>query len=442
MTNKILNLFYQKPTIIFLILALSIYLDTSGLSIIAIEFNKTESFELMPFFIFIAISAVITTVVILFVIRKIVYESKIFPKETLIYFKIVSVSQILIIILISVILGQILLQNIHYFFLSIIAGFISLFIGLFFGIILAIKSFKWYKQSKGYTILEFFITVILISSFIVGSILYFSSSNIDTMNIVLEPRDIMEQMAFGTAPFNKLQIIYDIVYLCLFLFTWIIILTLMMNYLEKNRKILIVIYCIPLIYTVSLYYFSSFGHEFITSLTMSNKIFGTVYTILFTGTIPLTGILFFIPLHLFSSKIKNNEIKRFSIMTAFGILIFFTANQVPPLQQKFFPPFGVIAVSFTGFSLYLFFLGMYSNVIYLARSSQLKNVVLAELYNDKFLRQIAKSEFEQDIRLVIDRISKDVEIDTSYKTELKNEDIEKVIRNVRKEFENRRYKGS
>lgn len=442
MTNKLLNLFYQKPTIIFLILAFSIYLDTSGLSIIAIEFNKTNPSELMPFFIFIAISAVITTVVILFIIRKIVYESKIFPKETLIYFKIVSISQILISILISIILGQILLQNIHYFFISTIAGFISLFIGLFFGIILAIKSFKWYKYSKGYTILEFFITVILISSFIISSILYFSYSNINTMNIVLEPRDIMEQMAFGTAPFNKLQIIYDIVYLCLFLFTWIIILTLMMNYLEKNKNILIVIYCIPLIYTVSIYYFSSFGHEFITSLTMSNRLFGTIYTILFTGTIPLTGVLFFIPLHLFASKIKNNEIKKFSIMTAFGILIFFTANQVPPLQQKFFPPFGVIAVSFTGFSVYLFFLGMYSNVIYLARSSQLKNVVLAELYNDKFLRQIAKSEFEQDLRLVIDKISKDVEIDTSYKTELKKEDIEKVIINVRKEFENRRYKGS
>ena len=125
-------------------------------------------------------------------------------------------------------------------------------------------------------------------------------------------------------------------------------------------------------------------------------------------------------------------------MTAFGILIFFTANQVPPLQQKCFPPFGVIAVSFTGFSVYLFFLGMYSNVIYLARSSELKNVVLTKLYNDKFLRQIAKSEFEQDLKLVIDRISKEVEIDMSYKTELKKDDIEKVIRNVRKEFENRR----
>ena len=121
MTNKLLNLFHQKPTIIFLILAFSIYLDTSGLSIIAIEFNKTNPSELMPLFIFITVSAVITTVVILFVIRKIVYQSKIFPKETLIYFKIVSISQILISILISIILGQILLQNIHYFFLSVIA---------------------------------------------------------------------------------------------------------------------------------------------------------------------------------------------------------------------------------------------------------------------------------------------------------------------------------
>jgi hypothetical protein len=73
---------------------------------------------------------------------------------------------------------------------------------------------------------------------------------------------------------------------------------------------------------------------------------------------------------------------------------------------------------------------------------QLKNVVLAELSNDEFLRQIAKSEFEQDLRFVVDKISKDVEIDTSYKTELKKKGVEKVIRDVRKEFENRRYKSS
>ena len=60
MANKILKLFYQKPTIVFLILAFSIYLDTSGFAITAIEFKKTKTFELMPYFILIVIVAVIT----------------------------------------------------------------------------------------------------------------------------------------------------------------------------------------------------------------------------------------------------------------------------------------------------------------------------------------------------------------------------------------------
>ena len=52
MPNKILNLFYQKPTIIFLILTFSIYLDTSGFTIATIEFHITNSLELIPYFIF------------------------------------------------------------------------------------------------------------------------------------------------------------------------------------------------------------------------------------------------------------------------------------------------------------------------------------------------------------------------------------------------------
>jgi hypothetical protein len=38
-------------------------------------------------------------------------------------------------------------------------------------------------------------------------------------------------------------------------------------------------------------------------------------------------------------------------------------------------------------------------------------------------RQTAKPEFEQDLKKVIDEMSKNVEIDTSDKTELKKEDV-------------------
>lgn len=71
----------------------------------------------------------------------------------------------------------------------------------------------------------------------------------------------------------------------------------------------------------------------------------------------------------------------------------------------------------------------------LYRHYKIKDAVLANLYYDRFLRQMAKPEFEQEFKEVIDKMSKNVEIDMSDKTELKKEDLVKLIREVRKEFE-------
>jgi hypothetical protein len=69
---------------------------------------------------------------------------------------------------------------------------------------------------------------------------------------------------------------------------------------------------------------------------------------------------------------------------------------------------------------------------------KIKNAVLANIYFDRFLRQMAKPEFEQDLKQALNQISKKVEIDASYKTELKKEDLVKLIGEVRKGFEIRK----
>lgn len=69
---------------------------------------------------------------------------------------------------------------------------------------------------------------------------------------------------------------------------------------------------------------------------------------------------------------------------------------------------------------------------------KIKDAVLANLYYHRFFRQMAKPEFEQEFKEVIDKMSKNVEIDTSDKTELKKEDLLKLIREIRKEFESRK----
>ena len=68
---------------------------------------------------------------------------------------------------------------------------------------------------------------------------------------------------------------------------------------------------------------------------------------------------------------------------------------------------------------------------------KINNAVLANIYFDRFMRLMSKSEFEQELKQVINKISKNVDIDMSYKSELKKEDVEKLIREVRKEFESR-----
>jgi len=440
MIKKIISFLYERPIIVFSVLAFSIYLDTSGFIILFLEFNISETHELIPYFSVIACTAIIGTIIILFLIRGIINSSRIFSKEIVRLNKIIFVAQISIVILITFIFIQVFYQNSSYFIISIITTFISLFIGLLFGIVLTIKSLKWYIHTRGYIILGYFITVLLILSFIICSLLYVSYANYNAMNILLEPMNIKEEVVQKNKELNKFQTIYNINYLLLFLVTWITSFILLVNYLEeKNRKFFIVIFCIPLLYSVLVFYFNSFGLDLIISIIMLDRFYGTLYTILFSGTAPLTGILFFIPLRIFSAKIKNTEIKRFSIITSFGILIFFTANQLPPLQEKFLPPFGVIAASFVGFSIYLFFLGIYSNVVYLSKSTSLKNMALEKLYNDKFFRKIARSEFEQELKPVIDKVvenyaSPDIK-------EIDSDEIDNLVKQIKNELRNRQDKN-
>jgi hypothetical protein len=74
----------------------------------------------------------------------------------------------------------------------------------------------------------------------------------------------------------------------------------------------------------------------------------------------------------------------------------------------------------------------------LYRHYKIKDAFLANLYYDRFFRLTAKPEFEQDLKKTIDEITKNVEIDTWDKTELKKEDAVKLIREIRKELESRK----
>ena len=142
----------------------------------------------------------------------------------------------------------------------------------------------------------------------------------------------------------------------------------------------------------------------ITEIMKDPIYYGTLYTLFFSGTGPLTGFLFFLPMWFFAAKLRNPEIKRFIWLTSFGMLLFFTANQQTPLQNKLFPPFGLLSASITGLSVYLIFLGITSTAKYLSNVTAYRELISKKLRQDKIFRTIARSAFEKQLKPVINTV--------------------------------------
>jgi hypothetical protein len=175
--------------------------------------------------------------------------------------------------------------------------------------------------------------------------------------------------------------------------------------------------------------------------------FGTVsttllFTLLFTFSKPVGGILFGIAFWNISKKIQNKEVRNYMKISAYGLVLLFTSNQASLLINTPYPPFGIITTSIMGLSSYLAFIGIYSSAVSLSQDSKLRgdirDITIQESY--KFLDSIGAAETEQQIRkkIVIATKAKqlNMEHDTGISSSMSEDDISQYILEVIKEVEN------
>jgi hypothetical protein len=238
---------------------------------------------------------------------------------------------------------------------------------------------------------------------------------------------------------NPLPSVYDTyfyyTYLLTFISVYLITLLSLRIYLKKIRPVFFyLLFSIPLIYF--LLKLLPFFTAYIASLILySPTFYGTLYTLLFSGTGPLGGILFSLVLLALSRRMDNVSVRNYLSIAALGMLLFFTVNQNPPLQESLLPPFGVISKSFIGLSCYMILVGIYSSVTLLSRRNTLTNAVLKELSRDRLFGSAVRSEHEIQVR---DIINKNIDhIETFQGSELKEfskDEIVELVRIVKKEI--------
>lgn len=165
-------------------------------------------------------------------------------------------------------------------------------------------------------------------------------------------------------------------------------------------------------------------------------LFGIVYTLLFSISKPLGGVLFGVAFWIVARNLKDSKVKGYLIISAYGMTLLFASNQPSALLLVPYPPFGLVTVCFMGLASYLLYLGIYSSALSVSEDSRLRRTIRKAALEEsqQFLDAIGSAEMEQEIQKKVLRFSKKtkalMEYETGISTSIDDEDIKRYLDEV------------
>ncbi len=184
--------------------------------------------------------------------------------------------------------------------------------------------------------------------------------------------------------------------LAAFLFTWLATILLLNHYSKKLGMIIFwILVLIPLVYFLSQFE-GAFLNMFVSLRKLDPIVFSVTHTLIFSATKSVGGILFGIAFWSVSKNIENKVVKNYLIVSAYGMVLLFTANQPVGLTLIPYPPFGLVSISFLGLSSYLVFIGIFSASMSVALDSKWRTIIKRSALDEtKFVETIGTSEMEK-----------------------------------------------
>ena len=301
------------------------------------------------------------------------------------------------------------LQMITYSYYSIrlliTSIWISYALAIFILVFLAIRFFYWFRFNSNVVVLFYGLstTFIAVSSGI--------SLVLTTSLLIGQPIDV-HQIVGSVSPFvpdNIMQLQYALVVTSIlsFIVTWIATVLMLRHHSRRLGAIKYwVIVSIPLVYFLTqfqplfLYVFSYYG------LTGSVS-FGIIYTIIFSASKPVGGLLFAAAFWSMARRIRTRQLMDYMIISAYGLALIFGSEQAITLASRSYPPFGLATISFLGLSSYLMLVGIYSSAISVSEDSKLRQTIRNfTIKESRLLDSIGTAQMERDIEKRVIAIAK------------------------------------
>jgi hypothetical protein len=430
----------KKIFIVVIIVVIALLLDISINRTSDLTLKSTSGWSLVLFAIISAISLAGQNLILRFVRQKIVKRpvaQKILSLNSL-YLTASVVHYALAAIVVFVVL-QMLITSHYDVVLLIVAITISYLFAILMMILLSHRFFLWFKLDKNYVIFLYGLSSVMLvaNAFIVLWLV--NSILLDKPRDVI-PRVIVNPPLSITTPVNNtLNYAYVITTISSFIVTWCATIGLLKNYSYKMPKFVYwLVLIVPLAYFVSQFLIFSFG--LIRPLLISNPTFyGILFTIIFTLSKPIGGIIFGIGFWLIARNIqKNNIVRSYLVISAYGFLLLFASNQALVLTFTQYPPFGLVTTSFVGLSSYLALVGIFYSALSISHDAGLRREIRRlAIKESKLLDSIGRAQIEEQVRkrvLHLTKVGKSGMEEAGIPSTLDEEEVTRYLEDVLKEI--------
>lgn len=338
----------------------------------------------------------------------------------------------LVAILASVIFQISFLSSYHIYSL-ILAILISYGFSILLLSLLARHFFSWFRLNRALVVLLYGLAMSLISINGIIAIIYLNVGYSDNPTFIKSVRSLTGSFA---SPNVILSSAYALTATLFFVLTWIATVILLKHYSRKLGKIKYwVLVTIPLAYFLSQFQ-PLFLFTFADFRLSDPVLFGVIYTLLFSISKPLGGVLFGVAFWVVARHLKDSKVKGYLIVSAYGMTLLFASNQPTSLILAPYPPFGLVTVCFIGLASYLLYLGIYSSALSVSEDSRLRQTIrkVALKESQQFLNDIGTAEMEQEIQKKVLRFSKRtkdyMENETGISTSVDDDDIKRYLEEV------------
>jgi hypothetical protein len=298
---------------------------------------------------------------------------------------------------------------------------------------LAKHFFSWYRLNRSLVVLFYGLAVSLISINAIITIIYLDIGFTDNPTFIKSVRSLTGSLSNPDRVFGSA---YTVTSILSFILTWIATVLLLRHYSKKLGRIKYwILVTIPLAY-----FLSQFQPLFLFTFTdfrLSDPVlFGIVYTLLFSVSKPLGGVLFGVAFWIVARNLKDSKVKGYLIVSAYGMTLLFASNQPTALLLVPYPPFGLVTICFMGLASYLFYLGIYSSALSVSEDARLRQTIrkLALKESQQFLNDIGTAEMEQEIQKKVLRFSERtkalMENETGISTSVDEDDIKRYLEEI------------